>query len=1227
MDSMPDELSEAVSQFLHGKISRQDALKSLQAIQALEGFSESVLDNIWMWSFVESDEQKSRIHDLVSGLVEEELVSVADVIALLEGDAIPSSIQPTDTLRRKRTQAKTKRVYTIPKFNLLNECAEGYSVIVDVAWSSVKMGLSDSDASLVVDKLKKAIGHYQLCPNKVLSVLMSLMVNLPTGQGLDQLLKVVSAIFPAARITSVLVFHFLSFGKSEDSLVGPSDPGKADAKPGQTPPGLFTVISRLHAAGCVDVSELWSIMTPRAEEISAAAADLMASYSGQVEAVGKTLAGALASGEDDDSSPEQKLGLAVDEFSRKLGESQKILFLAEMISGNYFGLALPLMVILQQQLGGIPLGTIAVINEALSSHVRGLFPTTGDAMDSEERESQLLNWLPRVLPFLGTAIDPSVLAALFTWCKTRFESAGAESRLVIETLMATVLLPALSVQTPNPYLCSLAWDLLVSVPTSARFRVYQTWEGLYDQQFPLALVKASVTAKTRSLLKRVVKGAQIGDIASRTSHLQFAKLAACNPLIGLRYIVSTIQVHFNTNLIEPYVDVTARIPAVGEDVVVYLVSSALVAERPALNLKTATVEPWLANLADFTGRFFKRHSGAPLDGLMKLVSASMVSAQVMQATPARVMLEAVIEHMGDFTVVHQLNAEQIDSIAGGPVLLSLTQASNLASQDNAKSGEKAKLALRQALLGQQGLVGALWYSLASQLAELASGQQIAQELIKGGGLKLLGILYDGVHACLLQLTEFLGQSCSIDEYVSLLPKDASAVFKGPVDVGMGFHLLRPSRIAVAGVYAPTTNITDELFNTFWSLSLFDIVVPTDSYKKHSALLSDRVVAQESAIEKMERAGEAKEVVRAGKRELARLKDIAQKLKAEMNRQAVNFEHVKTHLANRVGFWWTGGVGNKASTSELISAMIAKRVTLSVQDALFCAHFVKFLAKQKVAGFQFLDFFNQWTDLLPQMTSCCSEGEMKNLAEFMKDLMQFVVDLRKNGQLFASFVTADNPAFNRNYFAPDKGQITPITEHELRKGHAKWENQVTKALTAGMKKESSDWCEKRNCLILISKTCETFPLIQANALELIKAVQELTSDPQEDIAMLSLSLSRKLASLEANWMDRTSVPAAAAVSTPPVVEKHEEPMEDISDAGDKSRRMITRRKEETRKPEVVKRDESPRRSAKRPLRDEPDHASKGPRSAERNERERSTRSRVPDPAPIPRARDRATNSRR
>lgn len=1179
IESWDDKIADIVDITLAGKNELSSAAAQLSQICHSDEKKEFLLDYVWIESFHDRDETSERIQDLIGRLVESNTLSIASVIGLLEVESVPKDVITSDSLRRKRTQAKTKKFYTIPKYNLLSECAEGFSVVIDIAWSCGTHTVDSKELPIITWNLKEAIGHYNLCPNKVLVILLSVLCWVKEEPNASALVAMVKELFTKERVTSVLAFHALSFSKSEEG-------------PGETPRGFVKAISRLSAAGLVNVSEVWSVLTPTIPEISEKVSIILSEYEKQMDVVGKSLAGSLAEvNEGEISSPESKFSACISSISKTLGESARFILLEELMRSSQWEFANPLLSHLQNLFGNIPLAAIENIREVLLESIES---AAQSFMDTGEQTS----WLRHLFTFTGVYVgsgSAKVLAYLF-------EMVSRSDSRACTDLLAEYLLPALCVSTPNPYLAALAWECMRTKPPAERFLIYQRWERGYTSIFPLGLVKQIESVQTKALLKRVVKAAQVGDIVSRTSHLAMAKIACCNPLIGISFVVSNIQIHFNYNLIEPYVEVLSKLPALAQDVTSYLIAISLVSDpkKPPLHLKTASVEPWLSNLSEFAGRFYKWHPWTPLDGIMRLVVACMVRGEV---TEGRVFLEALIEHMGGLSMVQQLNAEQLESIAGGPILNSLmTMSSKL---EGIKVTERARLALKEALLTEPALVQTLLTCLCKQLNDLTTDHKTAQELmVGGGGLKLLGILYDGIHTCFLQLTQFLAQACSLEEYGALL-NPSNFLISSDMDPSLAFHISRPAggNTHLCQNVAISTNVSNDLCAVFWNLSLYDITFPENSYCKQIQILKEKIQSQEQQVFALERVrtDDAKEQFRTAKRDLARLKDSLVKLESEFSLHANRYKAVLEMLQEKKNHWWTDGIGNRASTLFFVEELVAKRVRISVQDALFCSHFIKWIAKENVVGFQFLDFMNQWTELLSQLVSSASEGEIRTFSEFVLDIMKFVVDMRLDESMFSQFVTSVNPVFNRNYYSPDKGEILPITQSELKRGHLKWESSLAKSLKSAMGKDTADWCEKRNCLILISKTCQTFPIIQTNASDLLKAIQDLTSDSQEDIATLALSLSRKLASLEPNWLDKTLVESAL------VVEKLESPDPAEIDNKKPKAPIVSRPRRD--------REDSPQRTIKRPARGT-DLDEYGPKRTRPDERERINRGSL---APAPRHR--------
>ena len=1112
MELIDEKVSSILGSIARGEIDSTHGYSAMKGIGDDIASGKSVCDLMWLSSFTESDAERCRMQDFLGLLFKEGFVGLFDILQKLEPDSIPSEIYSSEIIKRKRTQAKTKRVYNVPVFNLLSECAEGYAALTESIWSFSMHPISNCSLQAQSSYVKELIGKYALCPNRSLGVILAVLTRVIDDEARSAITAIIVSIFSPSRIESILRFHLLSFGKTGDNpVVGPSDlnPSKTTASSaspviGKTPQSLIRSIVTLHQHQAVSLHQVWAFLSPLDDSvISCSVSTIQDEYKTVQESVTRILSGSLTSSEEDSSlSPESKLSQTIAAVSVDLGQSQKFLLTSELLKAGLLDDALPFLKELQRQFGDIPLGSIDCIAIPLLSIIT-------DSLLTE-------NLSPRILhacKFLGVYIgrDVSLISSIF---ETIRENSLWDNPKIV-SLMASVLFPAISVSSPNPHLTHTAWECLSNLSATDRFTIYALWTRAYDDVFPLKLTRQQVINQSRTLLKRVVKGAQVGDIVSRNSHYQFAKIAATNPIPSLRYMLSNIQVHFNYNLIEPYIEVTSKIPGIAQDIVQFLSCLLMTgSDKAPLNTSTATVEPWLSHLSEFMGRFYRKHPTCPLDGLMSMITVSLTGGQadiLTSSTPGRVVLEAIIEYMGGFKIVQQLNADQIESISGGPILTSLALAG---TTDTKTTTEKAKTALKSALLSHEGVVESVIYSLTNQLNQLMSNQSVARQFMTGGGVKLLGILFDGISRCLYQLCDFVSENCSLEEY-RLLIKSSNSVLFGRMDQGIAHHVVRPM-----------TSISDMsgLADFFWRLKLSDIHVPEDHYRKHLVVLKEKIGWQEALVDK---AGDQKDSLRSAKRELLRLKETAQNLEDEMKifveKNALVLSCLKS-LEN-------------VHANDLVENYVSCRVFMSIEDAIFCAKFVKLLYENKTEGFNLIEFFDSWTQLLSQSVSCCSEGEIKIFSEFVNEMMVFVLKLRDKASSSSSAWSSSKQAQH----------ISPV---ELKDAHHRWEGNITRGLRDAL--ENGEWCEKRNCLILISRTCESFPMIEANALELKSVVERLATDPAEDIATLALSLSRKIASLEGKWIDKTTsketVKNSDTVAAAPQLEI--EPMNVDEDGGSK-----------------------------------------------------------------------------
>ncbi len=178
MELIDERVSSILGAVACGEMEPSHAKKAVKEIGDDPYCAQSICDQIWLGSFVESENERKRVQAFISALFDDSTIGIADIICRLEPESIPPEIQSVDILRRKRTQAKTKKVYNIPVFNLLSECAEGYATLTDSIWSFSVFPLTETSIETQATYIKEIMGKYSLCPNRSLGVILAILTKI-----------------------------------------------------------------------------------------------------------------------------------------------------------------------------------------------------------------------------------------------------------------------------------------------------------------------------------------------------------------------------------------------------------------------------------------------------------------------------------------------------------------------------------------------------------------------------------------------------------------------------------------------------------------------------------------------------------------------------------------------------------------------------------------------------------------------------------------------------------------------------------------------------------------------------------------------------------------------------------------------------------------------------------------------------------------------------------------
>mmetsp|Transcript_50669 Transcript_50669/g.70285 ORF Transcript_50669/g.70285 Transcript_50669/m.70285 type:complete len:326 (+) Transcript_50669:2-979(+) len=188
------------------------------------------------------------------------------------------------------------------------------------------------------------------------------------------------------------------------------------------------------------------------------------------------------------------------------------------------------------------------------------------------------------------------------------------------------------------------------------------------------------------------------------------------------------------------------------------------------------------------------------------------------------------------------------------------------------------------------------------------------------------------------------------------------------------------------------------------------------------------------------------------------------------------------------------------------------------------------------------------------------------------MMSYIHGLRKNEKAFEAEMK-DNPCFHRHHYGGAEADSSVAPEYakhaDIVRGHNKWEGKILKALRQNL--ESEEWTDKRNALLLLSKSCETYPIVEKYARTVLQCVENVRErEKASDLKTLAASLATKLKAQSKNWIKTESKEAPKGAAKAKEAPKAKVVKEVPKDATPKESK-----KDGDAKKEVVKTKEAPK----------------------------------------------------
>ncbi|XP_057340023.1 THO complex subunit 2 isoform X2 [Microplitis mediator] len=1032
------------------------------------------------------------------------------------------TLQDVGTLKNRNfhtkfIKVKTKLYYKQRKFNLFREESEGYSKLI----VELNQERASGQVLTTLEIVKSLIGYFNLDPNRVLDILLETFENRPQDDAL---------FIPLIR-------SYMSDHQVLCEVLGFKYCCNVEA----TPFSLQKVTALMLQHGVIDLDDILPWLVPDDKVIIKDHEQIMRQAKEYVSKM------SVISTRDKEETPAEEKEVIPDKYTgnQKFGLCEALLEVGAWDVAQRLFSRLPDHCMTDQRPIALALCKLiqSLIEPVYRKHcivtpkLPGRKVTTLTSQLAPEPIQNIADIHDKLLPMLiilGPNLhhDPILMYKIMRLCHAAIKQCPLDSGKQpidktnniyydILTILDVALLPSLSFMDCNCCVAEEMWNILKHYPYQNRYCLYARWKNDTPLQHPALLRKRTdAQKKIKSIMKRVSKetikpvGRSIG------------KLTHSSPGVLFDYIL--IQIQLYDNLIGPVVDSLKYLTNISYDVLGYCLVEALAgADRDRLKHDGNSISLWLQSLASFCGAIFKKYN-IELTGLLQYVANQLKAQKSLDL----LILKEIVQKMAGVEAAEEMTSDQLDAMAGGDLLKN--EAGYFSQVRNTK---KSSLRLKEAL-SENDLAVALCLLMAQQK------HCVVYRETDQSHLKLVGKLYDQCHDTLVQFGTFLGSTLTVDEYVEKLPSIHGMLQDYHIHADVAFFLARPmfahainikydelrkadpnykkmssamkqAKWAEAAQYvmAPVAlsvrplhplkvweDISPQFLVTFWSLSMYDLFVPADSYQREINKIKQQAI----------QAADSKEMnVSKGKKEQDRYTALIEKLQDEKKKQEEHVEKVFAYLRQEKDSWFLSRSAKSAKNetiTQFLQLCLFPRCTFTTVDAMYCAKFVHTIHSLKTANFSTLLCYDRlFCDITYSVTSC-TENEANRYGRFLCAMLETVMRWHSEKAIFDK-ECSNYPGFVTKFRVSNQfSEANDMVGFEnYRHVCHKWHYKITKAIVVCL--DSKDYVQIRNSLIILIKILPHFPVLAKLSQILERKVEKVREEERgqrQDLHVLATS---------------------------------------------------------------------------------------------------------------------------
>ncbi|VVC38245.1 THO complex, subunitTHOC2, C-terminal,THO complex subunit 2, N-terminal domain,THO complex [Cinara cedri] len=1018
----------------------------------------------------------------------------------LEIDSLKDIKLLNNIFSTKFIKIKTKLFYKQRKYNLFREESEGYSKLI------TELNSDNMDPKIMLEIIKSLIGCFNLDPNRVLDIILDSFEHHTDNKAHKFFIPLLRDYMPESqRLTEVLAFKL----RQVNDLTRSS----------------YRLIALLIQYNLIGLDSIYPWLNPDDNVIKTNWEKDMKSGQDYLRKASTIIS----------KTPESES--TEDKIEPKLEENQKFCLCEAMLEIGDWNTAQILIkrfpeyyAVEYAPIGDALCGLInqvikPVYNQIFNLHSKSVKNSTDVQKNSlslkpvltlEEFHNVVLPMLITLGP--GLHRDPVLMFKVVRIVRKALTNEGIKNKDYIPSetgfyydtlsLLDRVLLPTLSLAEGSS-ISEHLWTLLQLYPYHCRYALYNSWKNDTHKYHPKLLTKrVDVLKKARSVMKRLCKD------NTKPSSRVIGKISHYAPGYLFDYILGQIQVF--DNLASIVVECLKYMTSLSFDVLGYCIVETLgKSGQDRVKHDGTSISVWLQSTASFCGAIFKKHP-IELTGILQYVANQLKTENSLDL----LILKEIVLRMAGVEVMEQITPDQIEAMSGGDYLK--TEAGYYNQIRNTK---KSSIRLKESLL-DNNLAVALCLLIAQQRHSVIYKEHESIHI------KLAGQLYDQCQDTLVQYGTFLGATFSMEEYINHLPSVHDLLDQHHVHMDVAFFLARPmfnhsinTRFDVLRKSDPNAkkslpvrqtkyaeahkevmssivksvvplhpekvweDVSPGFLVTFWSLTLYDLCVPNEAYKREI----NKLKAQSAAI------GDSKQASTKVKKEQERLGITIAKLNDEKKKQQEHVEKIFFMLNQEKDSWFLSRSA-KAAKNETITQFLQlclfPRCIFTHTDAMYCAKFVQTLHSLKTANFSTLLCYDRLFCDITYSVTLCTENEAHRYGIFLNEMLKNVTRWHSTQDIFEK-ECATYPGFvtkckNSDQFVQSNNDH--VGYENFRHVCHKWHYKITKAMMVCL--ESKDYVQIRNSLIILIKIVNHFPVLAKLASLIEKKVEKVREDEKD-----------------------------------------------------------------------------------------------------------------------------------